>query len=122
MSMFRYWNVNPQGERHNDCVTRAISLASGNPYKIIRKKLFHTAKLLDCEKLCNTCYSFLIQEVLGGVPKNCDGMSVGEFADNYPKGTYLIRIKGHLTTVINNTCYDIWNCLDQECDMAWQLK
>ena len=122
MSMFRYWNVNPQGEKHNDCVTRAISLASGVPYNIVRKKLFHTAKLLDCEKLCPTCYSFLIQEVLGGVPKNCDGMSVGKFADNYPQGTYLIRIKGHLTAVINNTCYDIWNCLNRECDMAWQLK
>lgn len=122
MARFRYWNENPQGEKHNDCVTRAITLASGLPYTKVRKKLFHTAKLLDCEKLCPTCYSFAIQEVLGGVPKNCDGMSVGEFADKHPQGIYLIRISGHLTCVIDNQIFDIWDCRHRMCDLAWQIR
>ena len=96
MATFRYWNENPMGAEVSDCVTRAIKLASGLPYSTIRKKLFHTKELLDCESpYCSSCYGFLVQEVLGGVPKNCDGMTVGEFADHYPSGTYLIRIKGH---------------------------
>lgn len=122
MAKFRYWNENPQGEHHNDCVTRAITLASGLDYAKIRKKLYHTSKLLDCEsKLCPTCYGFVIQEVLGGTPKNCDGMTIGEFADKHPKGIYLIRISGHLTCVIDSVCYDLWNCLNRECDLAWQM-
>ena len=122
MAQFRYWNVNPQGEHRNDCVTRAIKLVSGLPYSTIRKKLFHTKELLECDSpYCPTCYSFLVQEVLGGVPKNCEGMSVGEFADRHPIGIYLIRIKGHLTTLQDGVCYDLWNCLDRECDLAWQM-
>ena len=121
MAKFRYLNLNPNGEKVSDCVTRAISFAFQLPYSTVRKKLFHTAKLLDCEKLCMTCYCFLVQ-TLGGVPKNCEGMTVGEFADLHPKGTYLIRIKGHLTMIRDNTIYDIWNCGSRLCDMAWEVR
>lgn len=122
MAKFRYWNENPMGNEVSDCVTRAIKLASKLPYTTIRKKLFHTKELLECESsYCSTCYSFLVQEVLGGVPKNCDGMTVGEFADQHYKGVYLIRISGHLTCLIDGVCYDLWNCLDRKCDLAWQM-
>lgn len=122
MAEFRYYNVNPDNERKNDCVTRAISLATGLTYRSIRKKLYHTSKLLECEsKLCPTCYGFAIQQVLGGIPKNCDGYTVGEFADENPKGIYLIRISGHLTCLIDGVCYDTWNCLDRFCDIVWKV-
>ena len=121
MAIFRYLNLNPNNENRNDCVTRAITFATNLPYSKIRKKLYHTARLLECEKLCPTCYSFAIQEVLGGIPIHCEDMSVAEFADNHPKGTYLIRIKGHLTVIQDCVCYDLWNCLDRECDLAWLM-
>jgi hypothetical protein len=122
MANFKYLNVSPDNEQKNDCVTRAITLACGISYSEARKKLYHTSKLLDCEsKLCPTCYGFAIQQVLGGVPKNCEGMSVREFADRNPKGIYLIRIQGHLTCLIDGVCYDTWNCLDKICDIAWRV-
>lgn len=122
MANYRYYNLNPDKTKRNDCVTRAISLASGLPYSKVRKKLFHTARLLDCEKLCMTCYCFYIQEVLGGLPKNCENMTVGEFADKHPQGTYLIRINGHLTCLIDNTIYDIWDCRSRLCTTAWEVR
>lgn len=123
MAKFIYWNENPNGYKISDCVSRAIKLASGLPYSTIRQKLFFTNKLLDCESsYCPTCYGFLIQEVLGGIPKNCEGMTVGEFADLHPKGTYLIRIQGHLSTIIDNTIYDIWDCRERECSLAWEVR
>ena len=122
MAIFRYWNENPNGEKRNDCVTRAIVFASGMGYPEVRKMLYHSAKLLKCPKLCPTCYSFAIQEVLGGVPTNCNGMTVGDFADLHPNGTYLIRIKGHLTCVkAPATVYDIWDCRSKLCDLAWKM-
>ena len=122
MAKFRYWNENPNGEKRNDCVTRAITFASGMEYPEVRKMLYHSARLLKCPKLCPTCYSFAIQEVLGGVPTNCNGMSVGEFADKHPKGTYLIRIEGHLTYIkAPATIYDIWDCRNKECSLAWEM-
>lgn len=122
MSRFQYLNVEPMGIKKNDCVTRAITFASGLTYSTVRKKLFHTSRLLECESTyCNTCYGFLIQEVLGGVPTNCDGMTIGEFADRNPYGTYLIRIEGHLTALRDNTNFDIWDCRSKMCDLAWKI-
>jgi hypothetical protein len=109
MANFRYYNLNPNGEKVSDCVTRAISLASKIPYSTIRRKLRHTARLLDCPKLCPTCYGFLIQEVLGGIPKNCMGMSVGEFADLHPTAPYLKGYKGNLLLLKNHSPgWKIW--------------
>lgn len=122
MAKFRYLNVNPNNQKKNDCVTRAIKLASGLSYETIRKKLFHVKHLLDCESsYCVTCYSFIIQEVLGGIPKNCDGMTVNDFAEHHPKGTYLLRMDGHLTTLIDYTLYDIFDCRDNLITNAWQI-
>lgn len=122
MARFVYLNVNPNQTKRNDCVTRAISLASGLPYASVRKKLFHTAQLLDCTKLCPACYGFFIQEVIGGIPKNCEGMTVGKFSDLHPKGTYLVRIEGHLTMSHDNTIYDIWDCRNRLCTLAWEIR
>ena len=122
MAKFIYYNQNPDGNKENDCVTRAISLATNIKYSSIRKKLFHTAKLLDCEKLCHTCYSFLIENVLKCTPVNCDYMSVDEFAEINNKGIYLARMSGHITTIINGCIYDIWDCRDSLLTNAWKVK
>lgn len=121
MANFRYVNLNPNGEHRNDCVTRAISLASGLDYSEVRRKLRYTSRLLDCIRLCWSCYSFFITEVLGCRQVNCDGLTVGEFADLHPTGIYLIRIEGHLTTVCNSEIRDTWNCQDKKCFIAWKV-
>lgn len=121
MARFVYFNQNPDGNRESDCVTRAISFATGSDYKNIRKKLFHTAKLLDCEKLCPTCYEFLIEQVLKGRPVNCDGMTVEDFAEFNPRGVYLVRMQGHISTIVDGCVYDIWDCRDCLLTNAWSV-
>ena len=49
-------------------------------------------------------------------------MTIEEFANLYNYGTYIIRTNGHLTCVINNVLYDIWNCKDEEIDIVWQVE
>ena len=122
MSRFKYINVNPDNIKESDCVTRAITLASGLPYEEVRKKLFHTARLLNCTKLCVCCYKFLIEDVLNYKRVNCDNMTVGEFADRHPYGKYLVRMNGHISTIINNCVMDIFDCRDYVVTDAWKVK
>ncbi len=121
MARFVYYNQNYDKVKRNDCVTRAISLASGLPYSTVRRKLRYTARLLGCSKLCVSCYEFLIREVLGGVPKNCEGMTINDFADLHPDGTYLLRMDGHITTLIDFTLYDIFDCRQERITNAWKM-
>lgn len=121
MAHYVYYNRNDDKISRNDCVTRAISLASSLPYSSIRKKLRYTAKLLDCQKLCVSCYEFLIREVLGGTPVNCEGMTVNDFAELHPYGTYLLRMDGHISTLIDYTVYDIFDCRNHRITNAWKM-
>ncbi len=109
MARLVYHNMNPDGNKVSDCVTRAISLSCNLPYKKVRKMLYHTAKLLDCEKLCVMCYKFLIEDVLKCKRVNCDGMYPADFADLHPRGTYLLRMNGHICCLKNNAIHDIFD-------------
>lgn len=120
MAKFRYYNLNPNEEHRNDCVTRAISLASGMPYEETRKKLRCVATLFDCSRLCQNCYKHLIENVLYYKPLNCDGMTVEEFADLHPCGIYLVRMNQHISTVIDNCVYDIFDCRKHLLTNAWE--
>lgn len=121
MAKFVYYNNNPRLIKTEDCVTRAISLASGLPYKEIQDKLYYTAKLLNCDKLCVCCYRHLLDDVFKYQRMDCDGLFVREFADKHPKGIYLLRIDGHITCCIDNTIYDLWDCRDEFITDAWKV-
>lgn len=123
MARFVYYNHTPNGDEHiNDCVTRAISLASGLPYSEIRKKLFHTSRLLDCESLAVGCYSHLLDRVFEYPRIECAGLTVNEFADKHPRGIYLVRMPQHITTIIDGCVYDIFDCRDKFITNAWEVE
>ena len=121
MAKFIYHNVNPDGQKASDCVTRAISLGSGYSYPAVRRKLHHSAKLFDCEKLNVDCYSHLLEDVLKFPQVETYGMSVGEFADAHPYGIYLVRMDGHISTIWNGNVVDIWDCRPSYITNAWRV-
>ena len=121
MANFCYYNVNPYGYEEEDCVTRAITLATGISYEEVQEKLWLISKLLNCCKLCVSCYRHLLDDIFKLQRVECDGLTVGEFADTYPIGTYLVRMNGHLSCIIDNTIYDIWDCRDEWLTDAWRV-
>lgn len=120
MSDFVYYNNNPYGIKEEDCVTRSITLASGLDYFDVANKLQLTAELLGCEKLCVCCYDFLIEKVLLFPKVAIDrGMTVRDFAEQHPRGIYLLRMDGHITTLIDGILYDLWDSSKKEITHAW---
>lgn len=109
MAEYRFLNVNPTGEKEEDCVCRAITLVSGLPYYEVYDKLYLVADLLDCEMLCVYCYRFLIENVLNYAPIPTDDLYPAEFADKYPDGTYLLRMEGHIVPLIDGVIYDLFD-------------
>lgn len=121
MSEFVYHNENPKRKLNaNDCVTRAITFATDMPYEEVSRKLWMTADLYNCDRLCKFCYSNFINNVLKYKEVNCDRLTIGEFADLHPYGTYLIRIEGHLTVIRDGVLHDIWDCRRELCDTVWK--
>lgn len=118
---YQYLNVNPLSITEQDCVTRAISLATGYSYAEIQDKLYYIAELLECERLCVCCYRHLLEKVFNLEKVDCYGMTVEEFGDKHCDGIYLIRMNGHLSCLIRGTVYDIWDCRDEILTDCWRV-
>ena len=120
MRRYKYYNRNPDRVHLKDCVCRAISTATGLCYEAVHNLLEITASEYSCEKLCVCCYHCLLEDILCYHRVECDfEQTVEEVAAKYPKNRLIIRVQEHLTSSINGTILDIWDCSEELVDCFW---
>lgn len=117
---WQFLNLQPLGKLEEDCVTRAISLATGQDYYTIQEQLNLIGALFHCEKLCVCCYKHLLDYVYNLERiEAVQGMSIKEFLQVFNSGIYIIRVDGHLTCAIDGEIIDTWDCTDKIVDIVW---
>lgn len=121
MASFKFCNVEPNQEKLQDCVIRAISLATGIRYDDVVKNLFSNGQQHSCDCINVSCYTKLIEN-LGYYTRNVDNYTVGDLADMHPNKVILIRIQGHLTCAIDNCIYDLWDCRNKIATNYWIIS
>lgn len=121
LAPYCYYDVTPNGENNEfNCVTRAITKATGLPYYEIRELLVKNAKINDCDELCVSCYDNLLEDYFGYERHDCNfRFTVQEVADMYAENVVLIRVNGHLTVAVKSTIYDIFDCTNKKVDCFW---
>lgn len=118
--MYKFYNANVHGNFVNDCVVRAISVAECKTWDETYDELSELAQddgiLLDDVNF--------VEGYLDSKYKRVPHYSktVGEFAEEFPTGTYLVTMPGHITVVINGKVYDIFDCRDREMWCAWEVN
>jgi hypothetical protein len=117
---FRFHNHNPDNAIEEDCVCRAISMATGLKYKAVNNLLALSADYNHCDRLCLCCYRHLLEDVLLYNGYDCDfERTVYDVVERHSDKKLLIRIDGHLTCSIYGTIVDIWDCSDELVDCFW---
>ena len=122
---FVEYNAHPKGMKVKDCVVRAVSTAFGRDYMETRRDLNRAKKelgyssykdrrflydyLKDCERL-----TF---KGVAGRPRD----KVRDFLRDHSKGTYIVSVRGHVTTVIDGMLYDTWDCGYLTVYTAWKV-
>lgn len=119
MKGYKYLNLNPMSKEENDCVCRAISLATHLPYKTVDRLLQLTGIALKCDELCPCCYHYLLEDIFSFNCYKGDGKTVKEIASDFKDTICIIRISGHLTCSVFGIIYDIWDCSNEICDRFW---
>ena len=119
---YKFLNLNPMNKRELDCVCRAISLALNKDYYNVEDDLYLVGQLFKCEKLCVCCYKHLLDYVykLERI-EEFKGLSIEEFINCNPYGTYIIRVDSHLTCCIDSILFDTWDCRNEIVDIVWQV-
>lgn len=121
--MYRYYNQNPKKQHAEDCVTRAISRATGLKYEAVSTLLYITSQMYKCPKLCVCCYHYLLEDILHYECRQCSKSErVSDIAYKYRGEKVIIRIEGHLTCSMYGFVDDIWDCSDKYVDCFWIIK
>ena len=99
--MYKYHNQNPLGRNTADCVIRSISMAEGKSWDKTYDELSEIAqmegRLLDDVEFVE---SYLDKRYKRAYHYS---KTVGEFAREHRKGTYLVTMQGHITCVKNRS-------------------
>ena len=117
--MYKFYNANVKGRFTNDCVIRAISLAEDKTWNETYDELSEIAQrngiILDdvefVEPLLDSRYDRICY----------NSKYVGEFAEEHPKGVFLITMKGHITCCIDGIIYDTFDCRDRVMWCVWRV-
>lgn len=118
--MYRFYNANVHGNFVNDCVVRAIAVAECKTWDEAYDKLSELAQdegiLLDDVNFVENYLDKNYKRVLHY------SKTVGEFAEEYPIGTYLVTMPNHITVIIDGIIYDIFDCRGRNMWCAWEVK
>ena len=110
MSDFMYYNANPRKARVEDCVVKAINIATGLEYYTVAKLLDLASEHTGHDRLTMQSYRYLLEDVFGFpvfYPEK--GETVEDIIDKYPRNTIIIRVSAHLLTAVNGVIMDLFN-------------
>jgi hypothetical protein len=126
VKMYKECNAHPKGLKTTDCVVRAIATATNSDY-------LETRKILNRKKreLCYNTYkdTKFLYEYFKGYPRLIFKPVKGEprikgsdFTELHPKGTYILKMAGHITVCVDGVILDTWDCSYRSVYTAWEIK
>jgi hypothetical protein len=125
MSYIKF-NNHPKGLNTSDCVVRAISKAFDNDYLETRRELNRVKRELGFKSYKDTkflykhleAYERIILKAVRGEPR----IKGYDFTEMYPKGTYILKMAGHISVMIDGVIYDTWDCRYRTVYTAWKVN
>lgn len=114
---FVYYNPNPKNQRVGDCAIRAISKAVGKEWEEAYIALCTEGLFYSDMPSANYVWGMYLrkfgyeQKIIPSICPQC--ISVSRFADEHPKGRYVLACQNHVVTVVDGDYYDTWDSGDE---------
>lgn len=122
--MYRNFNNNPLGRNKvGDCSVRAVSKALGVSWDDAHDMLADMSKNMGTIMNDNDVISAVLRmhgfykENLPCTSRDC--YTVREFANENPRGTYVVGTGSHVVAIINGDYYDSWPSGDESVIYFW---
>ena len=123
--MFTHENVNPKEKVVGDCVIRAIARAEDKPWIEVFDTLTEIARKTYNVPSDTKVYSKYLKKyekinVFNQTNGSKKRLKVKEICDL--KGSYIVRVAGHLTAVVDGSIRDTWDCSNKSSYIIWKVK
>lgn len=124
--MFTEFNAHPKGLKTSDCVVRAISTSINTGYNACRRELNQLKRDWGFTDYKDTKFLYkyfegyprLIFKAIKGEPR----IKGSDFTELHPKGTYILKMAGHVTCCKDGVILDLWDCSYRSVYTAWEIS
>jgi len=124
--MFKEYNAHSKGKLVGDCVVRAIATATNTDYMECRRDLNRKKREWGFTDYKETKFLYKYLEnylrliiKIGPEKKRVKGH---QFTEIYPKGTYILKMRKHITVCIDGVILDTWDCAHLSVYTAWRIE
>lgn len=113
MAEWKAYNPNPSSRNVGDCSVRAVAKAIGvdweTAYVLIAMAGYQMGDVISS----NSVWGAVLRKrgfYRHIIPNSCpDCYTIGQFADDHPRGTYVVGTGNHVVTVKDGVVYDSWD-------------
>lgn len=119
-------NPNPVGRQADDCVIRAIAIATGQSWRETYRDLCRIGEREGDMPNSNMVWGMYLRSKGAEqflLPESCPMcITVRAFAERYPRGIYVIGTGHHTVAVIDGDWYDAWDSWNETPTSFWKIK
>jgi len=124
--MYIHSNPNPIGKYVDDCVIRAIAIATNRSWDDIYIHVCLQGYIMKNMPSVNKVWGTYLASI-GFVNEqpyfNCiDCYTIKDFCHDNPEGTFILATQSHAVCIIDGNYYDTWDSGDETVITIWRME
>ena len=126
MNRWKRFNNNPSGRNVGDCAVRAVSVALGIDWETAYAMIAKAGFLMNDVMSSNSVFGSVLR--MNGfyrhaIPNSCpECYTINDFAEDHPRGTYVVGTGNHVVTVKDGEIWDSWDSSNEIPFYYWSRK
>lgn len=125
MAWIKY-NPNPTGRQVGDCAIRAVAKALDIDWETAYELIASAGYAMGDMPSADSVWGAVLRQngfYRKAIPNTCpDCYTAEEFAEDNPRGTFVLGFGNHTATIQDGNLYDSWNSLNQIPIYYWYRK
>ena len=113
MAKWQHYNPSPTGRNVGDCSVRAVAKALNTDWETAYALISMNGYLMGDMPSSNSVWGAVLRQngfSRYSIPNACpDCYTIGDFADENPKGTYVVGTGNHVCTIRDGVIFDSWD-------------
>ena len=120
--MYKCYNPHPKGLSTDDCVKRAIVVATGRDYATVQRELNEYKKITGAKFFNSAKNLRYVEDVLKAKKKSFNKkITADEFCEQHPRGRYILDMDEHWSACVDGCIYDTWDCGNKKVNFAYEI-
>ena len=126
MSRWRLYNPSPVGRNVGDCAVRAIAKALETDWETAYALIALNGYLMGDMPSSNSVWGAVLRQngySRSAIPNSCpDCYTIENFAEDHPRGTYVVGTGTHVVTIQDGIIWDSWDSSQEIPQYYWHKE